>query len=103
MTHKVVRLVGQDSSDRSLRQLLQSMSMPLHESDDAVPLVHAGDFAVIINERGFYVDRALVKATRDLAHAEQASINTEIAKYGGVRAFALSNPSGSRALAKSEI
>jgi DNA polymerase len=35
----------------------------------------------IINERGFYVDRALVKATRDLAQAEQAAINTEIAKY----------------------
>jgi DNA polymerase bacteriophage-type len=35
----------------------------------------------IINERGFYVDRALVKATRDLARAEQMAINTEIAKY----------------------
>jgi DNA polymerase bacteriophage-type len=34
----------------------------------------------IINERGFYVDRALVKATHDLAQAEQEAINTEIAK-----------------------
>ena len=46
MTHKVVRLVGEDGSDRSLSQRLQRMSMPLHESDDAIPLVHAGDFAV---------------------------------------------------------
>jgi DNA polymerase len=38
-------------------------------------------FDAIINERGFYVDRVLVKATRDLAQAEQAAINTEIAKY----------------------
>ena len=35
----------------------------------------------VINERGFYVDRALVEATRNLAQAEQAAINTAIGKY----------------------
>jgi DNA polymerase len=37
----------------------------------------------IINERGFFIDCALVKATRDLAQAEQATINAEIAERTG--------------------